>query len=500
MMSQESRILENVHAFNEDDIEGEAGLVDNAQVGDWMLENIPRFECPDADIERNYYFRWWTYRKHLRRTSDGIVVTEFGRDVPWAGRHNAINAAVGHHLYEGRWLRNAPEYLDEYVRSWLEEGSGILSYSSWFGDALLRYCETAGRMELAIESLGGLVRLYRERERTNLHSSGLFWSSDDRDAMECSISGAGLRPTLNSYMYGDARAIARIASIAGRTELEGEFEGKADNLRALIRERLWDDGAGFFKTIPLRSREEDPETWDFSKIDASHNVREELGFLPWYFDIPDPKDADSARRAWERLSDPRGFAAPFGPTTAERSHARFNYPFDHECLWNGPSWPFATSQTLTAMARALRAYPAGTVDTGEYRRVFCSYAASHRRKTAEGRTICWIDENLDPFSGEWVSRAWLESRGWPSAKGGPERGKDYNHSTFCDLVISGIMGVGVGGDGEVELAPLIPPDWGYARVEGIRLNGREVSIYYDRDGSRYGRGCGLRIERAWRRD
>ena len=25
-------------------------------------------------------------------------------------------------------------------------------------------------------------------------------------------------------------------------------------------------------------------------------------------------------------------------------------------------------------------------------------------------------------------------------KGGKERGKDYNHSTFCDLIINGLIG------------------------------------------------------------
>ena len=29
---------------------------------------------------------------------------------------------------------------------------------------------------------------------------------------------------------------------------------------------------------------------------------------------------------------------------------------------------------------------------------------------------------------------------WPVDKGGKERGKDYNHSTFCDLIINGLIG------------------------------------------------------------
>ena len=58
--------------------------------------------------------------------------------------------------------------------------------------------------------------------------------------------------------------------------------------------------------------------------------------------------------AWKQLTDPEGFSAPFGPTTAERRHPGFRLDRGgHECQWNGPSWPFATSVTLTALARLL---------------------------------------------------------------------------------------------------------------------------------------------------
>ena len=47
-------------------------------------------------------------------------------------------------------------------------------------------------------------------ETTNLKENGLFYQIDDRDGMEYSISGNGMRPTINSYMCGDAKAISKI--------------------------------------------------------------------------------------------------------------------------------------------------------------------------------------------------------------------------------------------------------------------------------------------------
>ena len=47
--------------------------------------------------------------------------------------------------------------------------------------------------------------------------------------------------------------------------------------------------------------------------------------------------------------------------------------------------------------------------------------------------------------GTWISRSILnrwraEGKNIDEIKGGKERGKDYNHSTFIDLVISGLIG------------------------------------------------------------
>jgi len=93
--------------FNLDDEEIYTNAIPNKSALSLIGREIPLFECPDEDIERTYYFRWWTYRKHLRRTKDGRwVVTEFLPNVSWAGADNTIACPFGHHVREGRWLRN----------------------------------------------------------------------------------------------------------------------------------------------------------------------------------------------------------------------------------------------------------------------------------------------------------------------------------------------------------------------------------------------------------
>ena len=46
---------------------------------DWYKANIPFFECPDADIQTTYYYRWELLTKHLTygSSNSGYSFTEF---------------------------------------------------------------------------------------------------------------------------------------------------------------------------------------------------------------------------------------------------------------------------------------------------------------------------------------------------------------------------------------------------------------------------------------
>jgi hypothetical protein len=107
----------------------------------------------------------------------------------------------------------------------------------------------------------------------------------------------------------------------------------------------------------------------------------------------------------------------------------------------------------------------------------------------------WIDENMHPFTGEWLARGILEKWGWLPETGGYERGKDYNHSLFCDLVLSGLLGIGPDGCGSLTADPLILEEWDYFCVSGVRYKGQDYAIFYDRTGERYGEGRGVTIRK-----
>ena len=63
--------------FNSMEDENVTNFISNADSWNWLQKEIPFFECPDREVEEMYYFRWWSFRKHLEQTTNGFVFTEF---------------------------------------------------------------------------------------------------------------------------------------------------------------------------------------------------------------------------------------------------------------------------------------------------------------------------------------------------------------------------------------------------------------------------------------
>ena len=146
---------------------------------------------------------------------------------------------------------------------------------------------------------------------------------------------------------------------------------------------------------------------------------------------------------FKELSDGQGYAAKFGLTTAEQRSSCFNYSWAHGDCWNQNSWPYETARVLTGMANVMNDYPGGedAVSRSLYGSLLTQYARQHTRTSAVNDTAHplgsgHIFENLHPFLGYWNNRA----RMYWSHNANKDMGDDYNHSTFNDLILSGLLG------------------------------------------------------------
>jgi hypothetical protein len=107
-----------------------------------------------------------------------------------------------------------------------------------------------------------------------------------------------------------------------------------------------------------------------------------------------------------------------------------------------------------------------------------TYSLAHRK---DGKP--YIGEYYDEMTGDWLITGPKEARS-----------RDYNHSTFCDLVIRGLVGIVPRDDDVVEVDPLIPAaTWDWFCLDRVAYHGRTLTVAWDRTGDHYHHGAGLAI-------
>jgi len=455
----------------------------------WFESNIPLFDSSDKSFEEMYYFRWYAWQKHVVSSKRGFLITEWLPKPEAAdGFFGVLPDAAPFHLGEARWLRNT-KIADDYARFWFTPNAGIRKYSFPAADSIRNVSLATGDRKLGADLLPEMIENYKAWESSNLDASvGLFWQIDTRDAMEKSIGGDGYRPPLNSYMAADAAAIATIAAEGGNTALQAEYAAKSTTLQRLIEEKLWNPKDQSYEAVSpavdsgIRAQKRfiDPGT----KLQFA-GVRELIGYIPWQFNLPQVSHAI----AWQQLFDAQGFAGKYGPTTAERRSPRFRFVSVDQCTWNGPSWPFATTQTLIALANLLNGPSQSAIAPEQYYQLFSNYVLSQHIVLPSGRQIDWIDEDLDADTDEWIAKDMLKAKGKQVG-----RGNYYNHSGFADPLITGLIGLRPRSDDELELHPLLPAGrWSYFAVDGLPYHGHLLTIIYDQTGKHYRRGRGLTV-------
>ena len=456
----------------------------------WYRDNIPLFESADPALDAIYYYRWRIVRAHQRDIGAmGYVTTEFLDDVSWQREPYAtLNDASVFHIDELRWLRDQ-RYASDYI-DYMYRGGNDRHFSDAMADAVWGRYLIDGDREAALRHLSAMKLLYGQWDDHFDFTKGLYWIEPLLDATEYTIAsidasggkdgfrgGNAFRPSVNAYMFASARAIARLSALAGETDAAADYAARAAAIKARVEADLWNPALGHF-TDRYKVTNEYVRYWQPIR------GRELVGYVPWAFDLPadDPRFA----AAWTHLLAPAGFAGTGGLRTVEPSYQYYlrQYRYEgtaRECQWNGPVWPFQTTQALTGMINLLDHYRQTVVTRGDFLRLLRQYAALHRQ--SDGRLD--LEEDYDPATGQPIV--------------GLARSHHYFHSGFDDLVLTGLVGIRPRADDMLEVNPLLPPrddpqaiDW--FRAERIPYHGHLVAITWDADGRHYGRGAGLSVE------
>lgn len=473
----------------------------------WFLENIPFLEIDDPEIQQIYYYRWKLYRSHIREIgAQGITITEFLGNVPWARQpYTDLNDSASFHLAEGRWLRN-PGIVDSLIDHLYSGGGNDRHFSESIAAATLGTTMVTGDTAPALRHLDTMQYIFNQWDDHFDRKRNLYWVEPIADATEYTISsidasGAGFssqasvderengflrgnafRPSINSYQYANARAIASIAKLAGKLDVAADYDRRAEAIQTAVLAELWNPSLEHFTDRYQRSTR-------YVKAGDFVRGRELNGFVPWFYELL-PKDSSiDYAQAWRHALSAKELGGAYGLRTVEPSYPRYmvQYRYDKstglpECQWNGPSWPFQTSQTLTGLANLLNDYKQSTATREDYLALLRQY--THQHFIALGHAD--LQEDYDPDKGSPIV--------------GLARSHHYNHSTYVDLILSGLIGIRPRSDNVLEINPLLPaantPQIAairYFALQGLLYHGHEVSVVYDVDGTRYRSGKGLSI-------
>lgn len=457
----------------------------------WYADRIPVFESSDSDIQDVYYYRWKIFRAHQRDLgADGYISTEFLGDVSWQTQPSALLIdATNMHLREGRWCRDR-RFKDDYRNFIFGPNKNPYQFSESMADGVWQGYLVDGVADTITGLLDSMQDVYTGWNTTTMSTGGydvsksLYWIQPLTDATEYTIAsidasggsdgftgGNAFRPSINSYQYANALAISNIASLAGNQDLAQQYKDKATAIKADVQDSLWNSTFQHF-IDRYKVDNDDVKYWDFIR------GRELVGFVPWTHDLPD--DNEVYAQAWKHLTDSEKFAGPHGLRTNEPSYEyymrQYRYEGDkRECQWNGPAWPYQTTQTLSALANLLDHYPkaaaANVISKADYTKILQQYAQLHYNQNRGG--ILDIEEDYDADTGLPIV--------------GLARSPHYFHSGFIDLILSGFVGIRPRADDTLEINPIADgASISYFRAERILYHGHEVAVQWDATGKKYG--------------
>lgn len=449
----------------------------------WFEENTPFFECSDPVLEEVYQYRWKLYKAHIRDLGHkGYVVTEFLDDVGWQKHPYAmLNDATGFHLYEGRWLRDR-QYMDGFIDFLYAGGGNDRHFAESIADAGYAVGLVTGDLQYIARYLPAMKHIYNLWDDHYDFSKGLYFIEPLLDATEYTVSsidasggkdgfrgGDAFRPTINAYMYANALAISRLSGLAGDKKSEKDYAARAQKLKELVESQLWSEHLQHFADRYFASNDH-VKYWTFIR------ARELAGYVPWAHNLP--SDDPKYTACWEHLLCSDMFSGPFGLRTIEPSYEYYMKQYRYlgkapECQWNGPSWPFQTTQVLLGIANILNHSKHLPFEKQDYFKLLRQYAQQHY---LDGKLN--LQEDYNPDTGKPIV--------------GLDRSHHYNHSGFIDLIITGLCGLRPRNDNLLEVNPqFVESEIGFFCLENVAYHGHSITILWDRTGEKHQKGFSI---------
>lgn len=449
----------------------------------WNVANVPAFASMDDELTKQYWHRATSIlRKNLFKVNEGRLqdwgISEGRWTASWYS--NIISYGAGHQIREARWLRN-PQYVDGIITTWCanEKQNGVFpnfirpntigdgQYTDWITstvwDAHCVHPNTAKLKEWANalkRNVDGWLATYDTDDDGLLLVDSHWWTgmewqpsffyfkNYDKDKQDQQLE----RVDLTAYVYGNAANLAKILSAIGDKTGAEKYTQIASKIRSAVESVMWDPASSYFYSVA-------PDTGEKAM------VKEVIGVYPFYFSMFGPEHGKPYLAAWHSILDPNEFWTTWPVASASKKcpaysqDVNFNGKRVGGCMWNGPTWPHANSLVMSAMAATLREFPESPLSTDKLFELFRSFTKAQFK--AQDENFPWTGEYYNGDTAEWRTEQ-----------------RDYNHSTYIDILIADIAGLRPRADNIIELHPLIGTQVPPFILDGIRYHDHNISILW----------------------
>lgn len=472
----------------EDPADALQSQIDRTQA--WFDWNVATFECSDPAVTKLYWHRAYLLKKNFMNPRWGHLTHRCCAEGRWRADWyaNVISYGAAHQIREARWLAD-PSYAWGQLATWAEnpkpdgifpnhvkpDGAQKGQYTDWISSTALDVMAVHPDAEALRRHFAPLARNARawidvfDRDGDFLPVvdshwwTGMEWqpsffafsgfSPDEGGPNEADLE----RVDLAAYAFGNAKNMAACARLLGDEREARSLDELASRIQNAVETKLWHRDWKFF----LSNR------W---KDDAPALVKEVIGVYPFYFGLPAPGRGFEA--AWSSILDPEEFWGPWPVRSCSKRCPAYNpgrgwsaiRDVQSGCMWNGPAWPHANSIVMTAMARTLRDYPPCNLTKEHLFELFNSFTRA--QFVGEGLGRPWTGEYYHADTGRWMTGE-----------------RDYNHSTYLDVLVPELCGLRPRVDSVLEVDPLLPrPErggWTHFLLDGVRYRGHDVTIVWD---------------------
>lgn len=461
------------------------------------FENVPDFDCDDPMMVKCWYYRFHILRKNdcepglghlpgrcfyegrshrMPKTPYQPSGWEFSRLIP---------LSVPLQVMDARWMKDGTAAKDALrALSHCLDENGIFAvasvdavqkeYAHWAAWALYQYdllhpdtaflqevlpaYKTDARNVYESARKGDSLQIERTHALTGKEYQPSFWFFTD-DFFPRSVRPAkeGYTPLKrvdrSVYAYlnfiGLARLCQRIQDADGAW-----FAAEAEKIKKDILEKMWDPVSRCFYDL-------------HGETDEKAFVKNIVAFDPLWAEMTEKEHVS----ALEYLLSPQYFALGSGfastaadcPVFSSNGGWRGDYfKGPHGCMWNGPSWPYATGIALDALAKQSKKH--GHSYDAAFEKHLQEYTRQH---FPDGSDAPCLVEFYDSKTGEPLSEE-----------------PDYNHSFYADLIIRHLAGIEPEEEG-ISFHPLRTERKWFSLL-GLRLRGHCIDLYYQQKaGERY---------------